>query len=72
MAQAIMADTKLRLVFETGMNEKGEPVYSSKTFSNIKITATETELFQAAKAVGSLAADPLVSIYRNDTYDLVE
>ncbi|WP_433997027.1 DUF1659 domain-containing protein [Cytobacillus firmus] len=30
MAQAIIIDSKLRLVFETGLNGQGKPVYKSK------------------------------------------
>lgn len=36
MAQALMIDTKIRLSFETGVNDKGEPVYKSKTIANVK------------------------------------
>jgi Protein of unknown function (DUF1659) len=72
MAEAILIDSKLKLAFETGVNEKGEPVLKSKTFSNIKNEATAEGLLSAAQAVGSLAANPIVSITRNDSYNIFE
>ena len=35
MAQAIMTDSKLRVSYETGLNEKGEPIFKSKTYANV-------------------------------------
>ncbi|KAB2335548.1 DUF1659 domain-containing protein [Cytobacillus gottheilii] len=72
MAQALMVDTKLKLAFETGLNEKGEPILKSKTFSNIKKEATADGLLSAAQAVGTLTDTPIVSITRNDSYTIVE
>lgn len=71
MAQANLAVTKLRLTFEAGMNEKGEPVYKAKTFNNIKTSATTDQLFQTANAIAALCIDPLYSVERNDSLDIV-
>ncbi|WML48915.1 DUF1659 domain-containing protein [Neobacillus sp. PS3-34] len=71
MAQAILEETKLRLIFETGVNEKGEPVFKTKTFNNVKKEATADQLLKAAQALGSLCNDPLSSIGRNDTLDII-
>lgn len=71
MAQALMVDTKIRLSFETGLNDKGEPVYRSKTIGNVKKTASADQIYEAAEALASLCSDPLVTVVRNDSFDIV-
>ncbi len=71
MAELVLFDTKLRLSFETGMNHKGEPVYKTKTFANVKKTATADELNQFAQAIAQLCQDPLATIIRNDSSDIL-
>ncbi|KAB2336551.1 DUF1659 domain-containing protein [Cytobacillus depressus] len=71
MAQALMIDTKLRLRFETGLNDKGEPIFKTKTLGNVKNTATADQLHQAAQAIASLSNDLLASVVRNDSFDIV-
>lgn len=71
MAQALMVDTKIRLRFETGLNDKGEPVYKSKTIGNIKKSASADQIHETAQALASLCNDPLVAVVRNDSFDIV-
>ena len=70
MAEINLFDTKLRLTFETGMNHKGEPVYKTKTFANVKKDATAEELYQFAHAIGQLSHYPLATIVKNDSFDI--
>lgn len=72
MAQTILVDSKLRLTFETGVNEKGEAEYKLKTFSHVMTEATADQLYQFAQAYGSLTEIPLVFIHRNDNHDIVQ
>jgi hypothetical protein len=72
VAQEVILDSRLRLVFETGMDEKGQPIYKTKTYGNIRKTATADELLQAGQALGGLCANPLVGIERADSVDIVE
>ncbi|MFB6468818.1 DUF1659 domain-containing protein [Cytobacillus sp. Hz8] len=71
MAEAMIMDTKLRLVFDGGMDEKGDPIYKSKTYSNIKKDVTTDQLSQAGKALASLSGNTLVGIERNDNFEIV-
>ena len=71
MATATLTETRLRLAFEVGMNEKGEPVYKTKTLNNINPAATTDQLLQAAQALGVLCSDPLSSIKRADSSDII-
>ncbi|WML54859.1 DUF1659 domain-containing protein [Neobacillus sp. PS3-12] len=70
MAAANLYETKLRMTFETGMDEKGKPIYKAKTLNNIKKEATTDQLFQVAQALSALSNDSLFKIDRNDTTDI--
>jgi hypothetical protein len=71
MAQAILATTKLRVVFQVGLGEDGKPLLKAKTFSNIQRLATADQLLQAAQAVIGLSDDTLSSIERVDNSELL-
>ncbi|ALC90853.1 hypothetical protein AM500_14450 [Bacillus sp. FJAT-18017] len=71
MAQAILAQSTLRLVFETGVDVKGEPIFKSKTFTNLKKEATPDQMHQAAIALAALCVDPLTSVERNDRSEIL-
>ncbi|WP_019152607.1 DUF1659 domain-containing protein [Robertmurraya massiliosenegalensis] len=71
MAEAMIMDSKLRLLFETGINEKGEPVYKTKTYNNIDKEATADQLSEAAQALGSLSLYPVISVERTDNFEIV-
>ena len=71
LAEINVYDTKLRLSFETGMNHKGEPVFKTKTYANVKKASTADELFRFAQAIALLSTDPLAAIVRNDSSDIV-
>lgn len=72
MAEATIIDSRLRLTFETGLNDKGEPMYKQKTYSNIQKTATADQLSQAAQAIGGLSANPLQVVERVDYSEIIE
>jgi hypothetical protein len=71
MAQALLEGTKLRLVFEVGMDDDGKPIRRAKTFSNVKKEATVDQLFQAAQALTVLCKDTLNKVERNDSTELL-
>lgn len=71
MAQAILEGTKLRLVFEVGMDDDGEPILRAKTFSNVNKEATGDQLFQAAQAITILCKDMLNKVERNDSTEIL-
>jgi hypothetical protein len=70
MAQAMLAETKLRLIFEVGLNEKGEPIFKNKTL-NVKKEATADQLNQAAQALSILCKDTLSGVERNDNSEII-
>jgi hypothetical protein len=71
MARAIIATSKLRLVFQVGMDDDGKPHLKAKTFNNIQKLATADQLLQAAQAVINLSNETLSSIERVDSSELL-
>ncbi|MEH7480689.1 Protein of unknown function [Bacillus sp. OV166] len=71
MALALLEVTKLRIVFEAGMDDEGNPILKSKTFSNVTKAATADQLSQAALAVAVLCNDTLNKVERNDSIAIV-
>lgn len=70
MAQAKLAESKLRLVFEAGVDDKGTPIYKAKTFNNIKKEATADQLLQVANALSVLCSDTLSRVERADSSEI--
>ncbi|WP_042462120.1 DUF1659 domain-containing protein [Neobacillus dielmonensis] len=71
MAQGFLESTKLRLVFQTGMDDEGKPILRSKTFSNVTKAATADQLYQAANALSVLSIDQLNKVERNDSTEIM-
>ncbi|PLR94111.1 DUF1659 domain-containing protein [Bacillus sp. T33-2] len=71
MAQAMLKDSSIRLLFETGMDEKGEPIFKGKTYNNVKKEATPDQVQQAAQALAGLCGYPLSVVERTDNFDII-
>ncbi|MFF2449651.1 DUF1659 domain-containing protein [Neobacillus sp. NPDC058068] len=71
MAMELLLGTKLRMVFEAGIDDEGKPLYKAKTFSNVKKEATADQLFQAAQAISVLCKDTLNKVERNDSTEIL-
>ncbi|MCJ7843255.1 DUF1659 domain-containing protein [Lederbergia sp. NSJ-179] len=72
MAQEMLNASKLKLVFDYGVDEENKPVFKTKTFNRIRLQASADQLYQAAEAIGSLSAQPLWQVERNDSYQIGE
>lgn len=72
MAQEILEASKMKLVFDYGLDEDNKPIYKTKTFNRIRLQASADQHYQAADAIGSLSVQPLWNIERNDTYQIGE
>ncbi|WP_046174220.1 DUF1659 domain-containing protein [Domibacillus indicus] len=67
MAQATLMKSSLRLVFDNGVDENGKQVFKTKSYSNVKPSATPDQFSAAAAAISTLSSMPLASVERNDT-----
>ncbi|ANB57058.1 hypothetical protein GFC29_187 [Anoxybacillus sp. B7M1] len=68
MAQSIIQQSQLRLVFEAGVDEAGKPIYRRRQLNNIKVTASPEQLLAVSQALASLQSDPLVQVERSDLH----
>ncbi|MGJ7910753.1 DUF1659 domain-containing protein [Neobacillus sp. LXY-1] len=71
MANTLLTDTQLRVVYQVGIDDQGKPVLKNKNFNNIKTDASADQLIQTAQAIAALAGDTLYKIERNDSSELL-
>lgn len=63
--------TKLTIKVQTGTNTSGQAVYRTRTYTNVKATAADSDVFSVAQEIGSLQSYPVHSIDRVDDSILV-
>lgn len=54
MAQIVLKETSIKLHFQNGVKENGDPQLSSKTFNLVKPTASADQILQAADSIERL------------------
>lgn len=64
MAQQTKTSSQIRLVFQKGMNVKGEMMYAAKVISGISVDATAEQLNRIGRLLASLQTLPLDRIER--------
>ncbi len=69
---AIPVGTRLTLRLNIGLDENLNPVYRSRSWSNVKPTASHAHLYTLAQEIGSLQVHTLLAIRRSDETELEE
>ena len=64
MASSQVVNTNIRLLFEVGQDPSGEPIFKARNYNNVKTSATNDQIYQAAQAIASLTNYPLFTIER--------
>lgn len=72
MATANHFDTNIRLTYEAGIDQEGNPVFKRKSYNNVKTTSTAENILQAAQAIANLCQLPLYKIERDDKTEIYE
>ncbi|GAB2538183.1 DUF1659 domain-containing protein [Gracilibacillus alcaliphilus] len=73
MVAANQLDSRLQLTFYNGVDpDSGKDLFKSKTFNNVKTTATNEQLFVIAQALVPLQELSLSTVKRNDSTLLTE
>ena len=62
--------SRLRLRLQTDIDEEGEPVLRTRTYSNIKSTTENEELFAVAQEFVGLQKNPVEGVYRLDEVEM--
>ncbi|TXC82233.1 DUF1659 domain-containing protein [Metabacillus litoralis] len=71
MANQVLLDSQLRLVFDMGVDEKGKIIFKNKNYNNIKTSATADELLSVAQAIVSLQTETLSAVERNNSNQIM-
>jgi len=69
---ATSLDSKLKIQLDGGVDEKGKAVMKSKTYSKVKATATNEDVYAVAASLSGLQALPLLAVKRLEEIDLIE
>jgi hypothetical protein len=69
---AIPLTARLQMRLNTGLDDNFNPIYRTRTFSNIKTSADNEDLFELAEEIGSLQLHTLDAVRRVDEYELEE
>lgn len=68
-----MIQSRLQLYFEQGIDdETGKVITKSKSFNNVKTSATPEQLLDVANTLADLQQHPLYEVRRNDVVLLSE
>jgi uncharacterized protein YaaR (DUF327 family) len=65
-------DSKLRIKYIDGVDEEGNNVVKTKTYSNVKIEASDEDLYAAADAMMERQSKTVEEIARIDEEELTE
>lgn len=68
----IPKESSLRLKFSLGLDGKGNEIVKSKTFPNVKNTASDENIHAVAKGISQLCKHTLMEISRQDNANLSE
>ncbi|MGI6604005.1 MAG: DUF1659 domain-containing protein [Firmicutes bacterium] len=58
---------QLQLRLQTGTDEGGKPVVRARSFTNVKVNASDQDIYDVGQALASLQIHPLVAVRRIDT-----
>ncbi|MGM8366168.1 DUF1659 domain-containing protein [Virgibacillus sp. W0181] len=73
MAVADLMNSQLRLILDDGEDMfTGETIYKTKSFNNVKTSATADQLYTVATAMTDLQERPLYQLQRKDSSDIRE
>lgn len=64
-------NSTLKLQFETGTDESGEPTYKTKSFRNVRTEATSEALYAVVEKLDVLQQHPLTEVTRDDESSIV-
>ena len=67
MSNPLVQNSTLKLKLETGINDKGDATYSTKSFGDINPGITDDELLGVADGLAGLQSHTLAEVDRVDT-----
>lgn len=70
MATANLVESRIRLVYDHGLDGDGKQVLKTKSYNAVKESATPDQIFATAQAIAGLSSVPLFAVERNDSTDI--
>ena len=67
-----IANSKLQLKYNYGVDDKGENIIKSKTYANLSQEATDQVIYEVATAMSALQANPLQEVHKVQDVMLIE
>lgn len=67
MASYNFEEATLKITFETGLDENGKPVVTSKTYRNVRSNVEAEKIASVALAIASLSKYPLHAANKTET-----
>jgi Protein of unknown function (DUF1659) len=71
MAIVMTKDSRLRVIFETGLSDEGKPIYKAKSYSNVADGVTPEQLQQVGLALASLSTYPMDGIQHSELREIL-
>ena len=71
MAIKMTKDSKLRVIFETGLTEEGKPIYKTKSYANVAEGVTPDQLQDVGVALASLSTYPMGGIQQSLLHEVL-
>lgn len=59
------------LKFKTGVDAKGKDVLKSQKFSNVKVTASNDDIYTVGTSLGTLLMYPVTDVIRDDSNQII-
>ena len=63
-------NARLQMRLNTGLDENSNPIYRTRSYSNVKTGADNTALFELAQELGTLQVHTLEAVRRVDEVEL--
>lgn len=67
---SIPYDSKLKIVYSLGVNNEGKELKKTKSYSDIKISANDQDLYDVAQVLNGLQENTVIKIVRADEKEL--
>lgn len=65
--EKVPSGTTLRMQFQTGLDESGDPVFRIKSLNNVKNDALDQDIYDVAQALVTLQEYAVISVLRVDS-----
>ncbi|MGG5460145.1 DUF1659 domain-containing protein [Clostridium sp. B9] len=72
MAKAILTKKSLVLKYQKGVDDNGNPKFSTQKFSKIRVDAEDSKLYEVGKALADLILSDVAQVLKEDDFKFEE